>query len=56
MWLVGSNPSYFVQYQIDSYSIFKSHDKVVIVWKPKYLEYPAIVKMTEFGEDPKISI
>jgi hypothetical protein len=43
---VGTNPAYFIQYQIDSYAIFKGYNKVVIVWKPKYLEYPTLVKLS----------
>ena len=55
VWLVGINPSYFIQYQVDSYAIFKGHSKVVLVWKPKYLEYPSLIKLSEFGDSPKTS-
>ena len=49
VWIVGANPSYFIQYQIDSYAIFKGYNKVILAWKPKYLEYPALAKLTDFG-------
>lgn len=55
VWLVGSNPAYFIQYQVDSYAIFRGHGKVILVWKPKYIEYPAVVKLEDFGENPKKS-
>lgn len=47
--MIGANPSYFIQYQIDSYAIFKGYNKVMIAWKPKYLEYPAITKLSDFS-------
>lgn len=53
--MVGENPSYFIQYQIDSYAMFKGYNKVILVWKPKYLEYPSLVRLTDFGHNPKIS-
>ena len=37
IWLVGSNPSYFIQYQVDSYSILRIYEKCVLIWKPKYI-------------------
>lgn len=54
--MVGANPSYFIQYQVDSYAIFKAYGKVALVWKPKYLEYPALAKLSDFGDNPKTSI
>lgn len=55
VWMVGYNPAYFVQYQIDSYAIMRGYDKVMLVWKPKYIEYPSVVKLEDFGPDPKTS-
>lgn len=55
IWLVGRNPAYFIQYQVDSYAIIKAYGRVLLVWKPKYIEYPAIVKLADFGEKPKLS-
>lgn len=49
IWIVGTNPSYFIQFQTESYAIFKGYNKVMLAWKPKYLEYPAITKLSEFG-------
>jgi hypothetical protein len=54
-WIIASNPTYFIQYQIDSYAIIKGYNKVILVWKPKYLEYPSIFQLTNFGEQPKQS-
>lgn len=48
VWMVGINPTYFIQYQVDSYAILKIYDKSVIVWKPKYLEYPSITPLSQF--------
>ena len=56
VWMVGENPAYFVQYQIDSYAILRAYDKVVLAWKPKYIEYPSVVKLEDFGPAPKKSI
>lgn len=53
--MVGANPTYFIQYQTDSYAIIKGYGKVILVWKPKYLEYPSIIKLSEFGSEPKLS-
>lgn len=47
--MVGVHPTYFLQYQIDSYAIFKAYEKIILVWKPKYLEYPALIPLTNFG-------
>lgn len=53
--MIGANPTYFIQYQIDSYAIIKGYGKVILVWKPKYLEYPSLIKLSQFGPDPKLS-
>lgn len=53
--MVGSNPAYFIQYQVDSYAIMRGHNKAVLVWKPKYIEYPSVVKLEDFGDNPKLS-
>ena len=37
IWLVGRNPAYFIQYQVDSYAIIKNENKVLLVWKPKFI-------------------
>ena len=51
--MVGTNPSYFIQYQVDSYAIMKIYEKCVIVWKPKYIEYPSIYQLSTFPEELK---
>ena len=53
--MVGENPAYFVQYQVDSYAILRGYQKVVLAWKPKYIEYPSVVKLEDFGPTPKKS-
>lgn len=55
MWMVGESPAYFVQYQIDSYAILRAYGRVVLVWKPKFIEYPSVVKLEDFGNNPKKS-
>ena len=55
MWMVGEIPAYFVQYQVDSYAIMRGYEKVILVWKPKYIEYPSVVKLEDFGPNPKTS-
>jgi hypothetical protein len=47
MWAIGTSPAYFVQYQIDSAAILQVKDHVLIVWKPKYIEYPSMVKFPD---------
>ena len=50
LWAVGSNPAYFVQYQVKSAAILKQRGCVLIVWKPKYIEYPSMIVFPELGE------
>ena len=49
VWMLSTNPAYFIQYQIDSYAIVKGFGRVILVWKPKFIEYPAVVRLEEFG-------
>lgn len=49
VWMIGENPAYFVQHQVDSYAMMKGRDRVVLVWKPKYIEFPNVVKPIDFG-------
>lgn len=37
VWLIGTDPTYFIQYQIDSYAIIKGYNRIILVWKPKYI-------------------
>lgn len=53
MWMVGEIPAYFVQYQVDSYAIMRGYEKVILVWKPKYIEYPSVVKLEDFQKKNK---
>jgi hypothetical protein len=49
MWLIGDEPAYHLQYQKESVAILKIEELAVIVWKPKFLEYPSIVKFPDLG-------
>ena len=53
--MVGESPAYFVQYQVDSYAIMRGYERIILVWKPKYIEYPSAVKLEDFGPNPKKS-
>lgn len=50
MWAVGKNPAYFVQYQVKSAAVLKLRNLVLLVWKPKYIEYPSMVQLPELKE------
>jgi len=50
MWAIGSNPAYFVQYQISSAAILQVKNHILIVWKPKYIEYPSMIKFPSLIE------
>jgi len=47
---VGKSPAYFVQYQIKSAAVFKLKNLVLLVWKPKYIEYPSMVQLPELKD------
>ena len=47
LWAVGSNTAYFVQYQVKSAAIIKVKNMVLIVWIPKHIEYPSLIKFPE---------
>jgi hypothetical protein len=47
LWAISRNPAYFVQYQLKSAALLKIKNKVLIVWRPKYIEYPSYVKFPE---------
>ena len=51
LWVVCDNPAYFIQYQIDSVAIIKVNHFIVIVWKPKYIEYPQMIKFPDLKEN-----
>jgi hypothetical protein len=50
IWAVCRNPAYFVQYQVKSAALIKVRNVVLIVWKPKYIEYPSMVKFPELKD------
>lgn len=56
LWAIGSNPAYFVQYQVKSAAIFKVKEHGIIAWKPKYIEYPSMVVFPEIGDKKSTSL
>lgn len=50
LWAIGSSPAYFVQYQVNSAAILKILGHILIVWKPKFIEYPTIVQFPELKD------
>lgn len=47
LWAIGTNPAYFVQYQVKSAAIFRVKDHILIGWKPKFIEYPSMIVFPE---------
>ena len=47
LWAVCNNPAYFVQYQVKAAAIIKVGTTILIIWKPKYIEYPSMVAFPE---------
>jgi hypothetical protein len=50
LWAIATNPAYFVQYQVNSAAIFKVKNHALIVWKPKYIEYPTMIVFPEIAD------
>lgn len=50
LWAIGTNPAYFVQYQVKSAAIFRVKEHILIGWKPKYIEYPAMIVFPEIKD------
>lgn len=54
LWAVGRSPAYFVQHQVKAAAVLKIKDTVLVVWKPKYIEYPSIVKFPELKDKTRM--
>lgn len=54
LWAVCCNPAYFVQYQIKSAAVIKVRNMVLIVWRPKYIEYPTMIKFPELKDKKRM--
>lgn len=39
-----------MQYQVKSAAVIKIRNYVLLVWKPKYIEYPSMVQLPELKE------
>ena len=50
MWVIGERPAYFVQYQLKSAAVLQLKQMILIVWKPKYIEYPSMFKFPELKD------
>lgn len=48
VWIIGQDPAYFVQSKKDSAAIFRIEGTTIIVYEPKYLEYPQIAHIPIF--------
>lgn len=55
LWIIGQDPVYFVQTKKDSSAIFRIEGVSVIVYAPKFLEYPQIAQIPVFKEVPESS-
>ena len=55
LWAVCKDPAYFVQYQKEAAAVLRMKGMILIVWKPKYIEYPSIVKFPEFSNKKRKS-
>lgn len=50
LWAIGTNPAYFVQYQVKSAAIFRVKEHILIGWKPKFIEYPTMIVFPEIKD------
>ena len=48
VWIIGQDPAYFVQAKKESSAIFRIENVSIIVYSPKFLEYPQIAHIPIF--------
>ena len=50
IWAMADDPTLFLQYQVNSCAKLRFEDWYLVVWQPKYIEYPVMIQFPELKD------